>query len=127
MWLLPGQFRRWGTDWGRVATAVDKKAYWEAFGTYFSKQEEFEALLDSATKEKYAALVYNTYANTQDEMYFSWVAAPLPKFEIKFNAVWAVLTPMFGDINLFIIRTPKTIWILHKNVPQYCSKRYRGP
>ena len=67
--------------------ARSRKAYWEAFGTYFARQEEFDALLDEATKEKYAALVYNAYAKTQDEMYFSWIAAPLPEFEIKFKAV----------------------------------------
>jgi hypothetical protein len=64
-----------------------RKAYWEAFGTYFARQEGFDALLDEATKEKYAALVYNAYAKTQDEINFSWIAPPLPEFEMKFKAV----------------------------------------
>ena len=67
--------------------ARSRKAYFEAFGTFFQRQEEFERLLDDATREPYAALVYNAYASTADEMYYSFKAAEIQPFQIKFKAI----------------------------------------
>ena len=67
--------------------ARSRKAYWEAFGTYFQKQEEFERVLDEATREKYSALVYNAYGSTAPEMYYSFIAAEIRPFQIKFKAI----------------------------------------
>ena len=67
--------------------ARSRKAYWEAFGTYFAHQEEFERVLDEATKERYSALVYNAYAREPAEMYFCYKAPELSDFQIKFKPI----------------------------------------
>ena len=69
--------------------ARSRKAYFEAFGTFFQRQDEFERILDEATREKYSALVYNAYyaSSSVHEMYYSFKAAEIQPFQIKFKAI----------------------------------------
>ena len=47
-------------------------ALYEAFGQMLDNQDEFEYILDQATKEKHASLVYNANKSTPEEAYLSF-------------------------------------------------------
>jgi len=64
------------------------KSLYEAYGQMLDDQDEFEYILNEATKEKHACLCYMSRKETADESYFSYQAPPKdPEFKLRFNAI----------------------------------------
>ena len=62
-----------------------KEALYDAFGQMLDNQDEFNRVLDQATEEKHASLVYNANKSTPEEAYLSFkCSGDDVKFKLKF-------------------------------------------
>lgn len=64
------------------------KSLYESFGQLLEDQDEFNEMLNLATKEQHACLVYMARKETADESYFSYKAPPKdPEFKLRYNPI----------------------------------------